>query len=105
MPVQVSKYSLRGGGGMVVMLIGLKIIQEAERHSLVAFMMRDGGKCAVGYISRSLHWSNSLSVSVSRVVASSFHSTATTNCQRTIRPSPSLPRVGGSREGKCRNRH
>ena len=48
---------------MMVMLIGLKIIQEAERHSLVAFMMRDGGKCAVGYISRSLHWSNSLCLS------------------------------------------
>ena len=45
------------GGGRVVVLIGLKIIQEAERFSLVAFRMRDGGKCAVGYISRSFHWS------------------------------------------------
>ena len=57
----------------MVVLIGLKIIQEAERHSLVAFMMRDGGKCAVGYISRSLHWSNSLSVSRAVAKLVSFH--------------------------------
>ena len=74
MPVQVSKYSLTQivGEGVGWQCRGVLKILEAERHSLVAFMMRGGGKCAVGYISRSLHWSNSLSLSCGDQLVS-FH--------------------------------